>query len=230
MEQRIEADLDLGLAAGLVGELTSLAERHQYRERLAALLMLALYRSGRQAEALTVFTGTAALLREELGVEPGVELRNLHEAVLRQDSRLDHAVSPAPRGAGKTTLATYWAHQAVGGCPDGQLFVDLRGFSAEPAVDAPAARGRMLRSLGVEANRVPDDVAERTALFRSLVADKRMLIVLDNASSAAQVMPLLPGGRGERRRCHQSQPPAIVDDALWRSPTGVVLTRRGGRP
>jgi DNA-binding SARP family transcriptional activator/tetratricopeptide (TPR) repeat protein len=93
VEQRVELDLDRGRAAELVGELTALVARHPYRERFVALLMLALYRSGRQTEALAVYRRTANTLAEELAVEPGADLTELHRAMLRQDSGLQRRAS-----------------------------------------------------------------------------------------------------------------------------------------
>jgi DNA-binding SARP family transcriptional activator/tetratricopeptide (TPR) repeat protein len=100
-------------------------------------------------------------------------------------------------GVGKTALAVHWAQQAAGRFPDGQLFVDLRGVSpdGEPA-DPARVIGWFLASLGVPATGVPADPQAQAALLRSVLADKRMLIVLDNAADADQVRPLLPGSPG----------------------------------
>jgi tetratricopeptide (TPR) repeat protein len=98
-------------------------------------------------------------------------------------------------GIGKTWLALYWAHRRMSWFPDGQLFVDLRGFSpdAEPVSPAVAVRG-FLDALGVDPALIPTDPPAQTALFRSIVVRRRMLIVLDNAIDSDQVVPLLPGG------------------------------------
>ncbi|MEU5860206.1 BTAD domain-containing putative transcriptional regulator [Nonomuraea sp. NPDC047529] len=98
-------------------------------------------------------------------------------------------------GVGKTTLAVHVAHTADDLFPDGQLYADLRGHSDE--VTAPeSALGGFLRALGVPPDVIPDGLAERSALYRSLLSDRRILVLLDNARDADQVSPLLPGSPG----------------------------------
>jgi len=101
LEARAEADLALGHEAAIIGDLESLANANPYRERFRAQLMLALYRAGRQAEALAVYTDTRRLLIDELGIEPGEQLRELHGAVLAQDPGLRPA-GPAWNGSAGT--------------------------------------------------------------------------------------------------------------------------------
>jgi class 3 adenylate cyclase/tetratricopeptide (TPR) repeat protein len=100
-------------------------------------------------------------------------------------------------GVGKTALAVHWAHRAAGRFPDGQLYVNLRGYDAEGAAVTPEeAAGWFLAALGVPAAQIPAGAQERCGLYRSVLAGRRVLIVLDNARDAAQVRPLLPGSPG----------------------------------
>ncbi len=245
LEWRIEADLRLGRRDQLVPELRALAGEHPLRERFHGQLMVALAGAGRQAEALTAYQDARRVLIEELGIEPGPELRKLHERILAGDTELLTPVSPVvagpvavprqlpaaaghfvgretelqvlsqllPRhagaggpvvisaisgsaGIGKTALAVHWAHQVAPRFPDGQLYVNLRGF--DPSVPmAPAdAIGRFLEALEVSPDRIPADPDGQAALYRSRLVGRRMLILLDNARDAGQVRPLLPGVPG----------------------------------
>lgn len=95
-------------------------------------------------------------------------------------------------GVGKTALAVHFGHRVAGRFPDGQLFLDMRGYAATPPMTAVEALGWLLRSLGVPADQIPPDEQEQAALYRSALAGKRVLVVLDNARSAAQICPLVP--------------------------------------
>ncbi len=262
MEIRINADLCQGGHAGVTAELQHLCAVHPLREHLHALLMLALYRCGRQAEALAAYELLRTMLVEELGADPGPELQTLHRQILGADPALAapqpaaaavagarpgpaggaepgaaggmspvvprqlpaavgcftgrdtelaaltgllHA-QPAARpqamvisaiggtaGVGKTALAVQWAHQVAEWFPDGQLYVNLRGYDPGQPLPAADALAAFLRSLGVPGQDIPPEADERAARYRSLLAGKQVLIVLDNAGSADQVRPLLPG-------------------------------------
>ncbi len=249
LEARIDADLHLGRHAEVIIELEQLAAAHRFRERLHALLMLALYRGDRQADALAVYRQARTMLIEELGAEPGARLRELHQQVLTADpalklhepSRLavidvhqavplelpamtanftgrtkelaalsalvDHSVKQAHEtliisaiggtaGVGKTALAVHWAHRAAKRFPDGQLYVDLRGYDPAQPMSATDALAGFLRALGVPGKDVPLEEDMRAARYRSLLAGRRVLVLLDNAGSAEQVQPLLPGTPG----------------------------------
>ncbi|GAA1995223.1 AfsR/SARP family transcriptional regulator [Catenulispora subtropica] len=264
-EGRIGLDLVLGRGGEAVSELTVLTAEHPLREGLRAQLMLALYQTGRQAEALGVYADTRRLLHSELGVEPGSELGELHQRILRADPTLARPVpdntesvhkatdtvavavpaptpSPVPEpaakvpaqlpadtadftgrenltgvlaariaatvgqsvavcalsglgGVGKTALAVHLGHQVRAEFPDGQLYVDLRGGDPDPA-DPASVLAAFLRGLGMPEGETAPGVEERAAAYRSALAGRRVLIVLDNARDAAQVRPLLPGSAG----------------------------------
>lgn len=121
-------------------------------------------------------------------------LRQLDALSANADDRaMAIAVIEGAAGVGKTALAVRWAHHVSSRFPDGQLFVDLRGYSPGPVVSGSEALARFLRALGVTGDRLPHDETERSLLYRSLLADRRVLVVLDNADNARQVRPLLPG-------------------------------------
>jgi DNA-binding SARP family transcriptional activator len=253
VEDRIEAELQLGRHDRLVPELEDLRVRHPLRERFQAQLMLALARGGRQAEALEVYRDARQVLVGELGLEPGPELRRLQERILAGDEEL--AAPPAPTadqasgltaagaqvprqlpagvryftgrqaelgvltglldepdqadgtggtvvisaldgmaGIGKTALAVHAAHRLAVRFPGGQLFIDLHGYTqGYPPRSAGEALEVFLHALGVAPQQIPQGVEERAALYRQRLADTKTLIVLDNATSEAQVRPLLPG-------------------------------------
>ncbi|WP_432167844.1 BTAD domain-containing putative transcriptional regulator [Streptomyces sp. bgisy031] len=123
------------------------------------------------------------------------ELGALDQALAGDDAPVCLLTGPA--GVGKTALAVHWAHRRharAGRFPDGVLFADLRGFSDTPAPETPTVLREFLLALGVPARRIPETTAAMGALYRSLAAHRRLLVVLDNARTSAQVRPLLPGG------------------------------------
>ena len=248
--QRLAAELDRndlklgrGHHATLVPELTARAAEFPLDERLAGQLMLALYRCGRQADALNHYEALRALLAEELGTDPSTPLRQLHQQIITADPSLDLAAAvsrpagvAAPRqlprdrddftgrgteldrllksvpildgvntavvisaidgmaGIGKTTLAVHAAHQLAGRYPDAHFYLDLHAHTVgQEPTDPAVALGTLLRSLGVPGERIPETLEERAALWRAELDGHRALVVLDNAASAAQVRPLLPG-------------------------------------
>jgi DNA-binding SARP family transcriptional activator/Tfp pilus assembly protein PilF len=248
-EDRADLLLALGRAGEAVPDLTTLVAEHPLRERARGLLMIALYRCGRQAEALQVFHDARERLAEDLGIDPGGELTRIHGQLLAMDPALAghpsdseitylrpqaapppaqvpppaagfagrtaelnrmHAMLPGASGGdgpvvlvtgtagvGKTTLAARFARQVAPQFPDGQLYVNLRGYDPSGAPTEPGAALRVFfDALGVSPRQVPATLDAQTGLFRSLLEGKQMLLLLDNARSTEQVRPLLPGSPG----------------------------------
>jgi predicted ATPase len=124
------------------------------------------------------------------------EIERLDQALARQDDDLHSMtllVITGTAGVGKTSLALHWAHRVRGRFPDGQLYVNLRGYDPGDPVEPDETLDRFLQALGVPAESIPADSQAKESAFRSIVADRRVLIVLDNASTVRQVRPLLPG-------------------------------------
>lgn len=212
LQQRIVVCL---LVLGRLGEAVpaarALAESEPLRGQPWRLWAVALWAAQRSAEALDVLRRHRRHLADELGLEPEPALADLERAILEQrherlaeelrfglPHRDDHdqlqdqdrfpvRAEQLPRSPAALT-ARY---------PDGQLYVDLRGYGPR---DVPATPGEVLLgflgALGVPDHRIPPGEPERTALFRRVLAGRRMLLVLDNARDAAQVLPLLPGADG----------------------------------
>lgn len=120
-------------------------------------------------------------------------------------------------GVGKTALVTYWAHQVADSFPDGQLYVNLRGYDPAEPMTAADALARFLRALGVPGREIPAQEDECAARYRSLLAGRRILVVADNARSAEQVRPLLPGTSG------------CVTMVTSRDPLAGLVARDGAR-
>ncbi|KJK33284.1 hypothetical protein UK23_46765 [Lentzea aerocolonigenes] len=225
-EQHARLAIELGQGERLIGELRRLTKQFPLREQLWLQLMHALQRAGRPAEALQTFEDLRVLLADELGTDPGSDLRELHARLLRGDEprpalntlprdvadftgraaemeRLTRAVTGRSAvvisaidgmpGVGKTTLAIHLAHRLE--YPDGQLFIDLHAHTAgRQPVEPTDALDVLLRALGLE--EIPVGLDERAALWRLELSRRKLLVVLDNAASADQVRPLLPGMPG----------------------------------
>jgi DNA-binding SARP family transcriptional activator len=239
-----DAALASAQPARILALLSQAALDEPLNESLQARLMLVLAATGQQASALSHYEDVRKRLSEELGVDPGAEMRAAHGQVLRQEipapaagnaasgsrsrgptplvppaqlpadlptfagreaelAQLSEMLSPAScaivgmAGIGKTTFAIHWAHRVANRFHDGQLHINLRGFdSSDPALAPADALRTLLCSLGVPAGDIPDGLDARAGLYRSILAGRRVLIVLDNARDVQQVRPLLPGGAG----------------------------------
>ena len=123
------------------------------------------------------------------------ELKGLDNLLTADPVSTSVGVITGPAGVGKTTLAVHWAHHAAAQFPDGQIYIDLQGFSPAGKLTTPTEAVRaILDALGMAATRLPHSLTGQIGLYRSLVAGKRLLIVLDNARNAEQARPILPGG------------------------------------
>lgn len=216
--------------AALSATLEARARARPSDEPVLALLMLALYRQGRHADALERYERFRQRLADA-GGEPAAALQRLHQQILVADLAHSPPLRPVPHqlpapptafvgraaelaalrrsrhsgapvvvavdgmaGVGKTAFAVHAAHGLADRYPDGELFLDLRGHSPTGCpVEASDALGRVLRALGIPGEQIPEETDDRAALYRSRLAGRRMLVLLDNAAAEAQVRPLLPG-------------------------------------
>jgi DNA-binding SARP family transcriptional activator/tetratricopeptide (TPR) repeat protein len=247
IEERMELELELGHHHDVIGEIAELVANYPLRERLRGQLMLALYRDGRQADALAAYRAARRRFLDELGLEPGQGLRDLEQAMLENDPALRpgsltlarepasvalvprqlpagvrdfvarqdllgqigailrREPPPAPQpqhleivvlsgrsGVGKTALALHVAHQLCDSYPDGQLFAQLEVGGTEPVSSAHVLEG-FLQALGVTLSAPPGNLEALAQTYRTRLAGRRVLVMLDAAVSVAQVIPLLPG-------------------------------------
>ncbi|WP_433789815.1 BTAD domain-containing putative transcriptional regulator [Actinoplanes sp. CA-252034] len=220
VERLMESRLDAGRHAEIVDELAVHVAVNPLRERLAGQFVLALHRSGRQADALTAARAYRTALAEQQGLDPGSAFLDLERTVLAGDppstrsgflpydlpdfagraAELDTIRPGFPHnvvtidgmaGVGKTTFAIRAAHRLAGSFPDGQLFLDLRANTAgQDPIPASAALEILLRQLGI--TDIPRSAQERSALWRAETGRRRVLVVIDNAADGVHVRPLLP--------------------------------------
>lgn len=272
-QQRLDAvvtwartELRLDNHEAVIGQLSASVLEYPLVEPLTAALIRALYGVGRIAEAIERYLTIQERLADELGIDPGPELRHLYQEMLRgptedarapsagpstgppltgppltgpsstapgltapatsvrrppaqlpadvpnftgriaELARLDELLAASPdtpgavvisvlsgtAGIGKTSLAVHWAHRVAHRFPDGQLYVNLRGFGPEEVISPGEAVRGFLDTLGLPPERIPVDLDAQAACYRSTLAGRRMLILLDNARDVQQVRPLLP--------------------------------------
>ncbi|MEH0821478.1 MULTISPECIES: AfsR/SARP family transcriptional regulator [unclassified Micromonospora] len=250
-----------GRMSAVLAPLRQAAEQHPLDESLQSRLLLALAADGRQAEAVEMYRVVRRRLAEELGIDPGDELREAYDRLLHQRTQPARTESPSslPRpaqlppdlpffsgrddliaearaavarpggpavlaidgmpGIGKTALAVHLAHQLAAGYPDGQLYVDLRGYDGrEPAMSPAEALRGFLGSLGVPQEGIPAELHAQAGMYRSRLAGQRLLILLDNCRDAEQIRHLLPGS------------PGCLVIVTSRSRLSTLLTAAGAHP
>lgn len=215
-EQRLRAAVDRGEHDAAIAELRGLLSEHPLREELWQLLIHALTSAGRRADAVQAYTEASRVLRAELDTTPGPSLlaaltpvcqlprdlpdftgrdklvASLVELISDRDTPTVVVLS-GPPGVGKSAVAVRVAHLTRAAFPDGQLHLDLAGTAQHPRRPMDVLP-ELLRAVGV--TEIPRTLTERAALLRSALAGRRMCVVLDDAGSAAQVAPLLPGAGG----------------------------------
>jgi transcriptional regulator with XRE-family HTH domain/tetratricopeptide (TPR) repeat protein len=176
---------------------------------------------------VTDFTGRSEEVRSLVDLLVGT-------AAGESSSAVAVAAVAGKAGIGKTALAVHVAHQLRGYFPDGQLYINLRGAERQP-LEATTVLARFLRTFGVDGSAVPQDREERAELYRARLADRRVLVVLDNAATEAQVRPLLPGTPGcavlvtSRARLAGLEGAGLVDlDVLSSDAAGELLGRVAG--
>ncbi|WP_200213787.1 AfsR/SARP family transcriptional regulator [Micromonospora coerulea] len=250
-----------GRLSAVLAPLRQAAEQHPLDESLQSRLLLALAADGRQAEAVEMYRVVRRRLADDLGIDPGEELREAYDRLLHQRTQPARTESPSPLprpaqlppdlpffsgrddliaearaavsrpggpavlaidgmpGIGKTALAVHLAHGFAAGYPDGQLYVDLRGYDGrEPAMSPAEALRGFLGSLGVPQEAIPAELHAQAGMYRSSLAGRRLLIVLDNCRDAEQIRHLLPGS------------PGCLVIVTSRSRLSTLLTTAGAHP
>ncbi|HEX6340637.1 AfsR/SARP family transcriptional regulator [Umezawaea sp.] len=242
-----DAMIEIGSAADILPEVAEAAAEQPLDEPAQARLIRAYHAVGQRAKAFQIYHDVRDRLVDELGIDPGPELRDAHTALLHDNgaptasatgtaeprsvlripkqlpaepagftgrtaqlSTLDDLLLDRERtggavtiaaisgtaGVGKTALAVHWAHRVRDRFPDGQLYANLRGHTPGPAATPVEVLAQFLSALGVPAERVPFDLETASAMYRTLMTDRRTLVLLDNVVGPDQIRPLLPAGPG----------------------------------